>query len=655
MWPPYGPGQPDWQGFDPEQVMGGPVAYDQYPNLMRGMNQDFIERADGYYRENFDPYGMGWSYGPAAPAAPGMLGVNTMPPPPLLMGGPGLGNSPKGSGGGFGWQDAFNIGLPLAAGAAGFMAGIAPQGNPQTVLQGLSLAQRAQMMPRPEQAAAMQRQKFIQELIASGQATPEGLAQLKAQYPGMATEIDAVMPAAQDRSDMSRFIRSKVPGFGQTGAPPPPPGAGSSQSGSLGGGLPPPPSTSPQYDYLPSMSIGGDGKSSMSLSPHARPQPQLNDVEQSLSKIQTLNQEIQRLSQSPNQSDQNVVQQMVTARNALIVGLRGKPQSTAGQSTYDEMIFPDAQPYQRQALRGQTVNAGRVTQTTPAGQAQEDVYQARAAHDLTNEDPQLADLQQIADIRGLAGDNKAVSEAIAGTNAIDQTKQQYGSESDQARNAQTAFNRDTLKQTAPSVSDTTSMRGQALSLSQQYAEARNHYRQIESVMHNAATTDPQLERTVIISLAHVLEPTSAVMKGEFDAIRDATDIPSDIKRRLLENFSSLGQGRILTDKQLYDMVEQSRKVYLSRLSTHSQNMSEMSGIATRSGIDPQNVTVYQPDAIDRAYLNKTPAPRAIVDAAIAQAIKLAPGQDDDAASRRQSIANEIILRQGYNPYSNFAP
>ena len=139
-----------------------------------------------------------------------------MPPPPLLTGGPGLGDTPTGqSGGGFGWQDAFNIALPLAAGASGCMAGIAPQGNPQTVLQGLSLAHRAQMMPRPDQQAALQRQKFVQELIASGNATPEGLEQIKRANPELAPYIDAQMPAAQDRSLMRTKLRSMM--FGGAG------------------------------------------------------------------------------------------------------------------------------------------------------------------------------------------------------------------------------------------------------------------------------------------------------------------------------------------------------------------------------------------------------------------------------------------------------
>jgi hypothetical protein len=647
MYPIYGPGQPDMQ-VSLEQLQGGPdgyeLAWQKYPRLMYGMNQDFIERASPYYQEDMNPYGMG-----IPPAAPMMLGVAGPPPPPMLMGGAGgaaLGETPKGQpdgDSGFGWRDAFNIALPFAAGAAGYMAGAAPQGNPQQVLQGLSLAHRSMMMPRPEQMAAMQRQKFIQELIASGNATPEGLATLKQQYPQFAAEIDAVMPHAQDQASMRGAMRSMMGLGGQPGAPGtamPAPPAGSGQSGTQSLGLPPLPAVGGQsnYDMLPSINMGADGKMSMTMSPHQRPQPHMTETDNQLQAIQRLNAEIQRQLQSPN-PDHALIQQMQTARQALAFGLRGKPQSPAGQAAVDRRFMtPDADQTEAQSLNAQMVNQGRMTMQTPQGQAHEDIRMEQQGLGRTNEDPQVAALQGYSQTIDTAEGNKDVAEALGGANAQEAVTRQFGPESAQAQAVSGALK----AKNASKPSDVMSLGSQFQKASGDFGVTRDFYRQVEQVLRSG-NPNAMADISFITAMAKILDPGSVVRPSESGMVQVESRAIPDTVKLWLQNW--INQPQLLTPEQRVDLVNTVRQAYYSRLQTH---------FATREGFERQGQSLFPDrpasditgsvplDPIDLAYLRGRPATMADINAARERATKI--GQP--------ALAPMLLLQQGINPFAD---
>ena len=110
--------------------------------------------------------------------------------------------------------------LPLAAGLAGAASGYATHGNPQTVLQGLSLAHRAQLMPKLELLRQQQQQKMIHDLIMSGKLSPQALQRLGQQYPWAAPYTEAMLPTAQRQAKLQSFVEGQIPGF--NGPPPAP-------------------------------------------------------------------------------------------------------------------------------------------------------------------------------------------------------------------------------------------------------------------------------------------------------------------------------------------------------------------------------------------------------------------------------------------------
>ena len=245
----------------------------------------------------FSAFGLGPTPYTAPPDAPGSLqAMATMPPLPGMPGlptltagpapgdGPSAGQSPQG--GGFSdWA------LPLAAGLAGAASGYATHGNPQTVLQGLSLAHRAQLMPKPEQLQQQQQQKMIHDLIMSGKLSPQALQRLGQQYPWAAPYTEAMLPTAQRQAKLQSFVEGQIPGF--NGPPPAPVEAASAgtapASAQVGPSAPSLPasggSSAPGFTYLPDMAMDSKGDVTMGIKPHA--QPKTSEFEQRLAAIRS--------------------------------------------------------------------------------------------------------------------------------------------------------------------------------------------------------------------------------------------------------------------------------------------------------------------------------------------------------------------------------
>ena len=648
----------------------------------------------------FTAFGLGPTPYTAPPDAPSNASVGLMPPLPMmgampndpgLPGLPGMSAPPAvpqgGKGDGFSFSD---LALPMAAGLAGAASGYATHGNPQTVLQGLSLAHRAQLMPRPEQLQQQQQQKMIHDLIMSGKLSPQALQRLGQQYPWAAPYTEAMLPTAQRQARLQSFVEGQIPGF--NGTPPPAPVEPVSTGAQPGQTAPAPAasaapgaSSASGFAYLPDMSMDSKGDVTMGVKPHALPKP--TDLEQRLQAIRSgqakspderialgldkpfeeppalqsnraidvIDQQIQTLSQqmqtNPHPLLERRLTELMNTRDMLAQKNAFEPKSTTGQNLFDlRTVQRLGDPYAEQTQRAAATGSSRMPMKTAQGEAGEDVRMLQQGRNMNAGDQQLQSMQREADNAALGP--KAVGDAVQGSQSLDAIKAQYGEDSPEYKNANAAFQRDVLKKAQPSFSDTNTVRSQSLQMSKDYSTARNNYRQIESVMKAPIT--PQTERVVVMSLMHVLEPDSAVMKGEYDTIRETTAIPDAMKRWILENWSGLGQGRILTDTQVYDMVDQARRVYASRLQSHTANMKEMSGVAERNAMNPADVIVYQPDGLDRGYLNPAPVPTAVLQAAKQRADTLAPPTDAANMSRNNAIFRELILRAGYNPYGEVA-
>ena len=639
----------------------------------------------------FTAFGLGPTPYTAPPDAPSNASVGLMPPLPMfgampndpgLPGLPGMSAPPSapqgGHSGGFGFSD---IALPLAAGLAGAASGYATHGNPQTVLQGLSLAHRAQLMPRPEQLQQQQQQKMIHDLIMSGKLSPQALQRLGQQYPWAAPYTEAMLPTAQRQARLQSFVEGQIPGF--NGTPPPAP-VEPVPTGAQPGSFAPAPaaSTTPGassaagFAYLPDMSMDSKGDVTLGVKPHQLPKP--TDLEQRLQAIRNgqakspderialglekpleepaavqsnraidvIDQQIQTLSQqmqaNPHPLLERRLTELMNTRDMLAQKNAFEPKSPTGQNLYDlQTVQRLNNPYAEQTQRAAATGSSRMPMKTAQGEAGEDVRMLQQGRDMTADDPQLRSLQSEADAASLGKD---VGNAVFQRQGLDAVTKQYGPDSNEAKDATTVYNRKVLENQAPKPTDIAGLRGDFMQQTKDFNVTRDFYRQVEQVLRTGGP-NAMGDISFITAMAKILDPGSVVRPSESGQIEvNSRTMPESIKLYL---SNLINDPKLLTPVQRQDLINTVRQAYVSRLQSVDQLKRAYSQSAGRlfPGANAEDVVGVVPyDAIDLAYLRGRPATMADVQAAADRANK----------AGQPALAPMLLLQQGINPFAEMA-
>ena len=639
----------------------------------------------------FTAFGLGPTPYTAPPDAPSNASVGLMPPLPMmgampndpgLPGLPGMSAPPSapqgGHSGGFGFSD---IALPLAAGLAGAASGYATHGNPQTVLQGLSLAHRAQLMPRPEQLQQQQQQKMIHDLIMSGKLSPQALQRLGQQYPWAAPYTEAMLPTAQRQARLQSFVEGQIPGF--NGTPPPAP-VEPVPTGAQPGSFAPAPATSTTpgassaagFAYLPDMSMDSKGDVTLGVKPHQLPKP--TDLEQRLQAIRSgqvkspderialglekpleepaavqsnraidvIDQQIQTLSQqmqaNPHPLLERRLTELMNTRDMLAQKNAFEPKSPTGQNLYDlQTVQRLNNPYAEQTQRAAATGSSRMPMKTAQGEAGEDVRMLQQGRDMTADDPQLRSLQSEADAASLGKD---VGNAVFQRQGLDAVTKQYGPDSNEAKDATTVYNRKVLENQAPKPTDIAALRGDFMQQTKDFNVTRDFYRQVEQVLRTGGP-NAMGDISFITAMAKILDPGSVVRPSESGQIEvNSRTMPESIKLYL---SNLINDPKLLTPVQRQDLINTVRQAYVSRLQSVDQLKRAYSQSAGRlfPGANAEDVVGVVPyDAIDLAYLRGRPATMADVQAAADRANK----------AGQPALAPMLLLQQGINPFAEMA-
>ena len=639
----------------------------------------------------FTAFGLGPTPYTAPPDAPSNASVGLMPPLPMMgampndFGLPGLPSmsappsAPQGGhSGGFGFSD---IALPLAAGLAGAASGYATHGNPQTVLQGLSLAHRAQLMPRPEQLQQQQQQKMIHDLIMSGKLSPQALQRLGQQYPWAAPYTEAMLPTAQRQARLQSFVEGQIPGF--NGTPPPAP-VEPVPTGAQPGSFAPAPAASAApgtssaagFAYLPDMSMDSKGDVTLGVKPHQLPKP--TDLEQRLQAIRSgqvkspderialglekpleepaavqsnraidvIDQQIQTLSQqmqaNPHPLLERRLTELMNTRDMLAQKNAFEPKSPTGQNLYDlQTVQRLNNPYAEQTQRAAATGSSRMPMKTAQGEAGEDVRMLQQGRDMTADDPQLHSLQSEADAASLGKD---VGNAVFQRQGLDAVTKQYGPDSNEAKDATTVYNRKVLENQAPKATDIAGLRGDFMQQTKDFNVTRDFYRQVEQVLRTGGP-NAMGDISFITAMAKILDPGSVVRPSESGQIEvNSRTMPESIKLYL---SNLINDPKLLTPVQRQDLVNTVRQAYVSRLQSVDQLKRTYSQSAGRlfPGANAEDVVGVVPyDAIDLAYLRGRPATMADVQAAADRANK----------AGQPALAPMLLLQQGINPFAEMA-
>lgn len=662
---PQGPGAPMFQ-TSPWELFADPSI---------GMQQDFLQRTSPYYAE--DPTTMP----PPLPASPQVMSLTSIPAMPAMPNLVSNASTSQTGGSGSGFGSFSDWALPLAAGLAGAASGYATHGNPQTVLQGLSLAHRAQLMPRPEQLQQQQQQKMVHDLIMSGKLSPQALQRLGQQYPWAAPYTEAMMPTAQRQAKLQGFVESQIPGF--NGTPPPAPvepvstGAQSgpsalapAASAALGA------SSASGFAYLPDMAMDSKGDVTMGVKPHQLPKP--TDLEQRLQAIRSgqvkspderialgldkpleepaalqsnraidvIDQQIRALSQqmqtNPHPLLERRLTELMNTRDMLVQKNTFDPKSPTGQNLYDlQTVQRLNNPYAEQTQRAAATGSSRIPMDTAQGKAGEDVRMLQQGRDMTAEDPQLRSLQSEADAMSLGKD---VGNAVFQRQGLDSVTKQYGPDSNEAKDATTVYNRKVLENQAPKPTDIAGLRGDFMQQTKDFNVTRDFYRQVEQVLRTGGP-NAMGDISFITAMAKILDPGSVVRPSESGQIEvNSRTMPESIKLYL---SNLINDPKLLTPVQRQDLVNTVRQAYVSRLQSVDQLKRAYSQSAGRlfPGANVEDVVGVVPyDAIDLAYLRGRPATMADVQAAADRANKV--GQP--------ALAPMLLLQQGINPFAEMA-
>lgn len=633
----------------------------------------------------FSAFGLGPTPYTAPPDAPGGLQTMAMMPPlpgmpglPTLTAGPAPGDGPNAGqspqGGGFSdWA------LPLAAGLAGAASGYATHGNPQTVLQGLSLAHRAQLMPKPEQLQQQQQQKMIHDLIMSGKLSPQALQRLGQQYPWAAPYAEAMLPTAQRQAKLQSFVEGQIPGF--NGPPPAPVDAapGSAAPASAQGGQTTPSlpasggSSAPGFTYLPDMAMDSKGDVTMGIKPHAQPKP--SELEQRLAAIrsgqpqspderialgldkpfeqskvleadkaiQAIDQQLavlqQQMQANPHPLLGRRINELTNTREMLSQTNQFNPQSPAGKLAFDlEVARRRGDRSAEQALQPALTGSSRMPMETTQGKAGEDVRMLQQGRDMAAGDPQLQSAQAEADTAGLGKD---VGNAMFQRQGLDRVAQQYGADSPEAKDAKTVYDRKVLENQQAKPSDVASLRGDFMQQTKDFNVTRDFYRQVEQVLRSG-NPNAMADISFITAMAKILDPGSVVRPSESGQIEvNSRTMPESVKLYL---SNLINEPQLLTPVQRQDLINTVRQAYVSRLQSVDQLKQAYQQTAGRlfPGVNPEDVTGGVPyDAIDLAYMRGRPARMAEIQAAADRADK----------AGQPALAPFLLLQQGINPFA----
>lgn len=133
-----------------------------------------------------------------------------------------------------------------------------------------------------------------------------------------------------------------------------------------------------------------------------------------------------------------------------------------------------------------------------------------------------------------------------------------------------------------------------------FIKVRDAFRRIEA---SAANPSPAGDMSLVFNYMKVLDPGSTVREGEYANARNAASIPVQIRNA----YNQAVSGEILSPSQRNDFVSQARGLYSAQEESHLKLQSEYERLATRRGIDPQDVVVdYRLDSTGNLNGDKPP-------------------------------------------------
>ena len=134
----------------------------------------------------------------------------------------------------------------------------------------------------------------------------------------------------------------------------------------------------------------------------------------------------------------------------------------------------------------------------------------------------------------------------------------------------------------------TKLRGEFTNLSKDFIKQRDAFGRIEAVAAQIKK-DPSAggvgDIALIFNFMKVQDPGSTVREGEFATAENSAGLVPKLRNQ----YNKILQGDRLTSKQRDDFVNTSKGIFDTSFVQHNKRVEQFSGLATRLGVDPQNV------------------------------------------------------------------
>jgi len=128
----------------------------------------------------------------------------------------------------------------------------------------------------------------------------------------------------------------------------------------------------------------------------------------------------------------------------------------------------------------------------------------------------------------------------------------------------------------------TKLRGEFTNLSKEFIKQRDAFGRVQ-----ASAQDPSAagDLALVFNFMKVLDPGSTVREGEFATAASS----AGLAERFIAAAKKVDTGERLSPAQRADFVDRGRKLFTEAEGQHTQRVNTFTSLATRLGVDPQNV------------------------------------------------------------------
>lgn len=138
------------------------------------------------------------------------------------------------------------------------------------------------------------------------------------------------------------------------------------------------------------------------------------------------------------------------------------------------------------------------------------------------------------------------------------------------------------------------LRGEVVNINKEFGKTASQFRRVEAAVRKPS---PANDIALVFSYMKMLDPTSVVRENEQATAQNAGGVP----QRIRAQWNALQSGENFTPEQRRDFYQSAVDLYDSQLTQYQQDLDYYRGVASRYGLNPENVVrdiSFKPASVD---------------------------------------------------------